>query len=50
MPSVQLNIDAEKDFKKVCNPKTKCKNLDDFLAQIFVFRKEYDIYRIELSK
>jgi hypothetical protein len=50
LPSINLNIEAEKDFKNVCNPKINCKNLDDFLAQIYSFRIKYDIYRLELSK
>lgn len=49
MPSIDLNIEAEKDFKKVCNP-TVCNNLNKFLAEIYDFRVKYDIYRVELSK
>lgn len=50
MPPVSLNIKAEEEFNAVCNPKDKCKDLDDFLAQIFAFRIRYDIYREELEK
>lgn len=50
MPTIALNIEAEKEFKVVCNPKSKCKNLDDFLAKIFAFRIRYDIYKEELNK
>lgn len=49
LPSIDLNIEAEKDFKKVCNP-TVCNSLNKFLAEIYDFRVKYDIYRIELAK
>lgn len=50
LPDIQLNIDAEKDFQKVCTPVNKCLKLDKYLAEMFAFRVKYDIYKEELAK
>lgn len=50
LPDIQLNIDAEKDFQKVCTPVNKCLKLDKYLAEMYAFRVKYDIYKEELSK
>lgn len=50
LPDIQLNIDAEKDFKKACVPVNKCLKLDKYLAEMYDFRIRYDIYKEELAK
>lgn len=50
LPDIQLNIDAEKDFQKVCTPVNKCLKLDKYLAEMYAFRIKYDIYKEELAK
>jgi len=62
LPNIQLNIDAEKDFQKVCTyiikkdgkeitvTKDKCSKLDKYLAEMYAFRIKYDIYKEELAK
>lgn len=50
LPDIQLNIDAEKDFQKVCTHVNKCLKLDKYLAEMYAFRIKYDIYKEELAK
>ena len=50
LPNIQLEIDAEKDFQKVCTTSTKCLKLDKYLSEMYAFRIRYDIYKEELAK
>jgi hypothetical protein len=38
------------EFKKVCVPRNKCDNINNWLNELKVFDKEYNIYRLDLTK
>ena len=48
MPTISL--EAIKEVKSVCTPRSKCDNLNNWLGELYVFRVKYNIYKDELSK
>ena len=48
MPIAGSSVATE--LKEVCVPQEKCKNLNEWLNKLYVFKAKYEIYKEELGK
>lgn len=47
MPTISL--EAVKEVKSVCIPRSKCDNLNNWLGELYIFRLKYNIYKDALD-